>query len=158
MPAVRVRPLSGPLLVLAGALALLVLSLMTWYEVRLGTLPGGERFAAQLAREAGFATSANGWEPYGLLSDALLLTVVVGGAALALTGLATGAALVAPALAALAVGAVGVVLVGLRLLDGPQPGELVSTRAPAWLALLATLAMLAGAALWWDRAQHAGDR
>lgn len=158
MPAVRVRPLSGPLLVLAGALALLVLSLMTWYEVRLGRLPGGERFAAQLAREAGFATSANGWEPYGLLSDALLLTVIVGGAALALTGLATGAALVAPALAALAVGAVGVVLVGLRLLDGPQPGELVSTRAPAWLALLATLAMLAGAALWWDRAQHAGDR
>ncbi|MCD6726237.1 MAG: hypothetical protein LT070_03260 [Solirubrobacteraceae bacterium] len=154
----RVRPLSGPLLVLAGALALLVLSLMTWYEVRLGRLPGGERFAAQLAREAGFATSANGWEPYGLLSDALLLTVIVGGAALALTGLATGAALVAPALAALAVGAVGVVLVGLRLLDGPQPGELVSTRAPAWLALLATLAMLAGAALWWDRAQHAGDR
>ncbi len=158
MPAVRVRPLSGPLLVLAGALALLVLSLMTWYEVRLGRLPGGERFAAQLAREAGFATSANGWEPYGLLSDALLLTVVVGGAALALTGLATGAALVAPALAALVVGAVGVVLVGLRLLDGPQPGELVSTRAPAWLALPATLAMLAGAALWWDRAQHTGDR
>lgn len=158
MPAVRVRPLSGPLLVLAGALALLVLSLMTWYEVRLARLPGGERFATQLAREAGFATSANGWEPYGLLSDALLLAVVGGGTALALAALATGAALVAPALAALAVGAVGVVLVALRLLDGPQPGELVSTRAPAWLALLATLVMLAGAALWWDRAQHADDR
>lgn len=150
----RERLQTGPLIVLAAAAGLLVLSLMTWYEVDLSKIEGGRAVLERYVQQAGFATTANAWEPWGLPSDLVLVAVIVAGVllgGLALLGVLHG---LAPAAGAIVAGALGTAIVLLHVVSGPQPSEIVSVQAAAWLGLLCCVAMLGGAFLWWDRVAH----
>lgn len=150
----RERLQTGPLIVLAAAAGLLVLSLMTWYEVDLSKIEGGRAVLERYVKQAGFATSANAWEPWGLPADLVLLAVIGAGivlAGLTLLGVLRG---LAPAAGAIVASAIGTALVLLHVVSGPEPSEIVSVRPAAWLGLLCCAAMLAGGFVWWDRAAH----
>lgn len=151
----RERLQTGPLIVLAGAAGLLVVSLLTWYRVDLDEIEGGHAVIARFARENGFATGANAWEPWGPAADLLLALVI--GAGLVLAGGALAGALrgLVPALGAIVAAALGTGLVLLQAVGGPEPQEIVDVRPAAWLGLLCCVAMLGGAFLWWDRVAHA---
>jgi len=151
---VRERLKPGPLIVLAGASGLLVVSLMTWYRIDLGKIAGGGAVISRYARENDYATGANAWEPWGFLPDLLLLLVIAAGLALPLATFADRLAGLRPALGAIVTGALGTALVLLHIISGPSPQDIVDVQAPAWLGLLCCLAMLGGAFLWWDRVAH----
>ncbi len=78
----RNQRLFGPSLAILGAVALFVISLMTWYEVDLSKISVGAKFAAQYAKQADLAISANAWEPWGYGSDIVMLAVILGSIAL----------------------------------------------------------------------------
>jgi hypothetical protein len=151
---VRDHPLLGPLLVLAGGVALLVTSLMTWYAIDLAQIPVGERFAQLYARQNDLALTANAWEPRGAGADLLLLALIAAVITLAVVGIVTRGADVRAALGALAAGALATVLSVLWLLSKPRPADIIELRPGAWLGLLSSLLVLGGAFLWWDRVQH----
>ncbi len=154
----RDHPLLGPLLVLAGGIALLVSSLLTWYAIDLGQIPVGARVAEANARQNDQALSANAWEPRGLLSDLLLLALIAAAVTLAVVGILSRGSDVRAALGALATGAVATILCVLWLLSKPRPADIIELRSGAWLGVLSSLLVLGGAFLWWDRAQHPAAR
>lgn len=152
--AVRAHPLTGPLIVLGGALMLLLVSLMTWYRVDLGAISGGARFAARYAAQNDIATSANAWDPWGTLSGVLLFAAIAAAVALAIAGIATGARSLGAAAGCMAAGAVATVLVGLHVISGPEPRAVVEVTGWAWVGLACALIVLVGGFVWWDRVQH----
>ena len=150
----RNQRLLGPLLAIVGAVALFVISLMTWYQVDLSKISVGAKFAAQYAKQADLATSANAWEPWGYVSDIVMLVVILGSIALGIALIGGGARAVGLAGALLALGVIGTLLVLLHILSGPQPSEIVDVQPIAWLGALSTLLILAGGYLSFDYAQH----
>ena len=146
----RNQRLFGPLLAIVGAVALFVISLMTWYQVDLAKISVGAKFAAQYAKQADLATSANAWEPWGYGSDIVMLAVILGSIALGIVLIGGGARAVGLAGALLALGVIGTLLVLLHILSGPQPTEIVDVQPIAWLGALATLLILAGGYLSFD--------
>jgi hypothetical protein len=151
---VRERLKPGPLIVLAGAAGLLVVSLMTWYRIDLGKIAGGGAVITRYATDNDFATGANAWEPWGLLPDLVLLLVIGAGLLLPLAAISGRLTGLRPALGAIVTGALGTALVLLHIISGPEPHDIVSVQFPAWLGLLCCLAMLGGGFLWWDRVAH----
>ncbi len=154
----RNHRLFGPLLAIAGAVALFVISLMTWYQVDLSKISVGAKFAAQYAKQADLATSANAWEPWGYGSDIVMLAVILGSIALGIVLIGGGARAVGLAGALLALGVVGTLLVLLHILSGPQPSEIVDVQPIAWLGALSALVILAGGYLSFDYAQHSAPQ
>ena len=150
----RNQRLFGPLLSIVGAVALFVISLMTWYQVDLSKISVGAKFAAQYAKQADLATSANAWEPWGYGSDIVMLAVILGSIALGIALIGGGSRAVGLAGALLALGVIGTLLVLLHILSGPQPSEIVDVQPIAWLGALSTLLILAGGYLSFDYAQH----
>lgn len=144
----------GPLLAIVGAVALFVISLMTWYQVDLSKISVGAKFAAQYAKQADLATSANAWEPWGYGSDIVMLAVILGSIAVGVALIGGGARAVGLAGALLVLGVIGTLLVLLHILSGPQPSEIVDVQPIAWLGALATLLILAGGYLSFDYAQN----
>ena len=154
----RNHRLFGPLLAIVGAVALFVISLMTWYQVDLSKISVGAKFAAQYAKQADLATSANAWEPWGYGSDIVMLAVILGSIALGIVLIGGGARAVGLAGALLALGVVGTLLVLLHILSGPQPSEIVDVQPIAWLGALSALVILAGGYLSFDYAQHSAPQ
>ena len=150
----RNQRLFGPSLAILGAVALFVISLMTWYEVDLSKISVGAKFAAQYAKQADLATSANAWEPWGFGSDVLMLAVIVGAIGLGVLLIAGSSRAFAPAGALLALGVIGTLLVLLHILSGPQPSDLVDIQPIAWLGALSAILILVGGYLSFDYAQH----
>ena len=150
----RNQRLFGPLLAIVGAVALFVISLMTWYEVDLSKISVGAKFAAQYAKQADLAISANAWEPWGYGSDIVMLAVILGSIALGIALIGGGARAIGLAGALLALGVIGTLLVLLHILSGPQPSDLVDIQPIAWLGALSALLILAGGYLSFDYAQH----
>ena len=154
----RNQRLFGPSLAILGAVALFVISLMTWYQVDLSKISVGAKFAAQYAKQADLATSANAWEPWGFGSDVLMLAVIVGAIGLGVLLIAGSSRAFAPAGALLALGVIGTLLVLLHILSGPQPSDLVDIQPIAWLGALSALLILAGGYLSFDYAQHSAPQ
>ena len=150
----RNHRLSGPLLAIVGAAAFFVISLMTWYQVDLSKISVGAKFAAQYAKQADLATSANAWEPWGFGSDVLMLAVIVGAIGLGVLLIAGSSRAVVLAGALLALGVIGTLLVLLHILSGPQPSDLVDVQPIAWLGALSAILILVGGYLSFDYAQH----
>ena len=149
----RLKP--GPLIVLAGAAGLLVVSLMTWYRIDLGKIAGGGAVITRYARENDYATGANAWEPWGPLPDLVLLLVIGAGLLLPLAAMSGRLTGLRAALGAIVTGALGTSLVLLHVvISGPEPQDIVDAQPAAWLGLLCCLAMLGGGFLWWDRVAH----
>jgi len=155
---VRNQRLFGPPLAILGAVALFVISLMTWYEVDLSKISVGAKFAAQYAKQADLATSANAWEPWGFGSDILMLAVILGAIGLGVLLIAGSSRAVVLAGALLALGVIGTLLVLLHILSGPQPSDLVDIQPIAWLGALSALLILAGGYLSFDYAQHSAPQ
>jgi len=155
---VRNQRLFGPPLAILGAVALFVISLMTWYEVDLSKISVGAKFAAQYAKQADLATSANAWEPWGFGSDILMLAVILGAIGLGVLLIAGSSRAVVLAGALLALGVIGTLLVLLHILSGPQPSDLVDVQPIAWLGALSALLILAGGYLSFDYAQHSAPQ
>ena len=154
----RNQRLFGPSLAIVGAVALFVISLMTWYQVDLSKISVGAKFAAQYAKQADLATSANAWEPWGFGSDILMLAVIVGAIGLGVLLIAGSSRAVVLAGALLALGVIGTLLVLLHILSGPQPSDLVDVQPIAWLGALSALLILAGGYLSFDYAQHSAPQ
>ena len=154
----RNQRLFGPLLAIVGAVALFVISLMTWYEVDLSKISVGAKFAAQYAKQADLAISANAWEPWGYGSDIVMLVVILGSIALGIALIGGGARAVGLAGALLALGVIGTLLVLLHILSGPQPSDLVDVQPIAWLGALSAILILAGGYLSFDYAQHSAPQ
>ena len=150
----RNQRLFGPSLAIVGAVALFVISLMTWYEVDLSKISVGAKFAAQYAKQADLAISANAWEPWGYGSDIVMLAVILGSIALGIALIGGGARAIGLAGALLALGVIGTLLVLLHILSGPQPSDLVDIQPIAWLGALAAILILVGGYLSFDYAQH----
>ena len=150
----RNQRLFGPPLAILGAVALFVISLMTWYEVDLSKISVGAKFAAQYAKQADLATSANAWEPWGFGSDVLMLAVIVGAIGLGVLLIAGSSRAVVLAGALLALGVIGTLLVLLHILSGPQPSDIVDVQPIAWLGALSAILILVGGYLSFDYAQH----
>jgi hypothetical protein len=146
--------LFGPLLAIVGGVAFFVISLMTWYQVDLSKISVGAKFAAQYAKQADLATSANAWEPWGFGSDILMLAVIVGAIGLGVLLIAGSSRAVVLAGALLALGVIGTLLVLLHILSGPQPSDLVDVQPIAWLGALSAILILVGGYLSFDYAQH----
>lgn len=132
----------GSAIAAAGAVALFVVSLQTWYVIDVSRIPGGDRLIEQYAQKAGFALTANAWEPWGFLNDFILFAVIVGTLAAVVWVLLGGGRLAGTVL--LMIGIVGLLQQLIHLLSGPSPSELVEIRPVAWLGLLSTLAIAAG--------------
>ena len=154
----RNQRLFGPSLAILGAVALFVISLMTWYEVDLSKISVGAKFAAQYAKQADLAISANAWEPWGYGSDIVMLAVILGSIALGIALIGGGARAIGLAGALLALGVIGTLLVLLHILSGPQPSDLVDIQPIAWLGALSALLILAGGYLSFDYAQHSAPQ
>ncbi len=154
----RNQRLFGPSLAILGAVALFVISLMTWYEVDLSKISVGAKFAAQYAKQADLATSANAWEPWGYGSDIVMLAVILGSIALGIALIGGGARAIGLAGALLALGVIGTLLVLLHILSGPQPSDLVDVQPIAWLGALSAILILAGGYLSFDYAQHSAPQ
>ena len=154
----RNQRLFGPSLAILGAVALFVISLMTWYEVDLSKISVGAKFAAQYAKQADLATSANAWEPWGFGSDILMLAVIVGAIGLGVLLIAGSSRAVVLAGALLALGVIGTLLVLMHILSGPQPSDLVDVQPIAWLGALSAILILAGGYLSFDYAQHSAPQ
>jgi len=152
---VRERLKPGPLIVLAGAAGLLVVSLMTWYRIDLGRIAGGGPVITRYARENDYATGANAWEPFGLVPDLVLLLVIGAGLLLPLAAISGRLTGLRAALGAIVAGALGTALVLLHVvISGPEPQDIVDAQPAAWLGLLCCLTILGGGFLWWDRVAH----
>jgi len=152
---VRERLKPGPLIVLAGAAGLLVVSLMTWYRIDLGKIAGGGPVITRYARENDYATGANAWEPFGLVADLVLLLVIGAGLLLPLAAISGRLTGLRAALGAIVAGALGTALVLLHVvISGPEPQDIVDAQPAAWLGLLCCLTILGGGFLWWDRVAH----
>ena len=154
----RNQRLFGPPLAILGAVALFVISLMTWYQVDLSKISVGAKFAAQYAKQADLATSANAWEPWGFGSDILMLAVIVGAIGLGVLLIAGSSRAVVLAGALLALGVIGTLLVLMHILSGPQPSDLVDVQPIAWLGALSAILILAGGYLSFDYAQHSAPQ
>ncbi len=150
----RAHPLTGPLVVLGGALALLVVSFLTWYRVDLGAISGGAQFAARYAAQNGIATSANAWDPWSTLAGLVLFASVATAIGLAITGVATRARSMGAAAASMGAGAVASILIALHIVSGPQPRHVVEVTGWAWVGLLCAIVVLVGGFVWWDHTQH----
>ena len=150
----RNHRLLGPLLAIVGAAAFFVISLMTWYQVDLAKISVGAKFAAQYAKQADLATSANAWEPWGFGSDILMLVVIVGAIGLGVLLITGSSRAFALAGALLALGVIGTLLVLLHILSGPQPSDLVDVQPIAWLGALSTILIIVGGYLSFDYVQH----
>ena len=131
---------------------------MTWYQVDLSKISVGAKFAAQYAKQADLATSANAWEPWGFGSDILMLAVIVGAIGLGVLLIAGSSRAVVLAGALLALGVIGTLLVLMHILSGPQPSDLVDVQPIAWLGALSALLILAGGYLSFDYAQHSAPQ
>ena len=136
------RGVIGSVLAVAGAVALFVLSLRTWYVIDVSKIPGGDALIEQYARQAGFALSANAWEPWGFLSDLIMFLVIAGSLAGVAWVLLGGGRLAGTVV--LFIGIVGLLQQLVHLLSGPSPSEIVDVRPIAWLGLLSTLAIALG--------------
>ncbi|HVP01765.1 MAG TPA: hypothetical protein VMT10_04275 [Solirubrobacteraceae bacterium] len=150
----RSHPLTGPLLVLAGALGLLLVSFLTWYSVDLGAISGGARFAARYAAENGIATNANAWTPWSTFAGIVLFGAIAAAAGLAIGGVATGARSMGAAAGAMGAGALASALIVLHIAARPQPHAVVTVTGWAWVGLLCAVLVLVGGFVWWDHTQH----
>ena len=152
----RDRQAPGPALALIGAIVLLVTSFLPWYRFDAGSVSGTiAKSVARVASQEGFATSASFWKAWGLLPALVLIGCVAGIASLAAARFAGSRSRGAPA-AALLLGLVATALVVLCAIGHPGPKQLVTTATAAWVALAASAAIVAGAALWFDEVQHPG--
>ncbi len=151
---VRAHPLTGPLVVLGGALSLLLVSFLTWYRVDLTAITGGAQFAARYAAQNGIATSADAWEPWSTLAGVALFAAMATAIGLAITGVATGARSMGAAAASMAAGALASVLIVLHVISAPQPHAVVQVTGWAWVGLLCAIVVLVGGFVWWDHIQH----
>lgn len=136
------RGVLGSAIAAAGAIALFVVSLQTWYVIDLSKISGGDALVEQYAREAGFALSANAWEPRGYFSD-LIMFLVIAGTLMAVAWVLAGGGRLAGT-AVLVIGIVGVLQQLVHLLSTPSPAEIVEVRPIAWLGLLCALAIAGG--------------
>ena len=136
------RGIIGGVLAAAGAIALFVVSLQTWYVIDVSKIPGGDALVEQYARQAGFALSANAWEPWGFLSD-LLMFVVIAGTLAGVGWVFLGGGRLAGTVVLL-IGIAGLLQQLVHLLGGPSPSEIVDIRSIAWLGLACTLAIAFG--------------
>ena len=133
---------SGDVLAGLGGLGLLVVMFFPWYEFQPGTYPGS-RFVPD------DNTVQSAWEAFGFLLVPLVLTALLGIAVFAVTAVErTSAYPVAAQVFAAAIGSLTTILVGLRLINPPGPNYAASLRWGAWVGLLCTLAVAAGA--WWS--------
>ena len=123
-------------------MALFIVSLQTWYVIDVSKIPGGDRLIEQYAEKAGFALTANAWEPWGFLNDFILFAVIVGTLAAVVWVLLGGGRLAGTVV--LMIGIAGLLQQLMHLLSGPAPSELVEIRPVAWLGLLSTLAIALG--------------
>jgi hypothetical protein len=139
---------SGELLAAAGALALVVLLSLRWFEPRVPV-----RVVESAGRLLGGEPSTTGWAALGVPVVALLVAVVLAALALAATtaaggmlARAVGAAVIAASLATLAlpVLALRVALLQPGLGLG-LPNDLVEARPVAYLGVAACAAIAAGA-------------
>lgn len=136
------RGLLGSAIAAIGAIALFIVSLQTWYVIDVSKIPGGEGLVEQYAREAGFALSANAWEPRGYLSD-LIMFIVIAGTLVAVGWVLAGGGRLAGT-TVLVIGLVGVLQQLVYLLSTPAPAQIVEVRPIAWLGLLCALAIAGG--------------
>ena len=136
------RGLLGSAIAAIGAVALFIVSLQTWYVIDVSKIPGGANLVEQYAREAGFALSANAWEPRGFLSDLIMFGVIAGTLVAVGWVLAGGGRLAGTTV--LMIGVVAVLQQLVHLLSTPSPAEIVDVRPIAWLGLLCALAIAAG--------------
>jgi hypothetical protein len=139
---VNSRGILGSAIAAGGAIALFVVSLQTWYVIDLSKIPGGDGLVEQYAREAGFALSANAWEPRGFLSDLVMFAVIAGTLVAVGWVLAGGGRLAGTTV--LLIGTVAVLQQLVHLLSTPAPAEIVEVRPIAWLGLICALAIAAG--------------
>ncbi|CAB4871281.1 unannotated protein [freshwater metagenome] len=146
----RIPFVLGPLLVLLGGIGTFVISLRTWYAVDLTKIPGGGALSAQVARSQGYATTANGWEPWGTFSDLLLFLVIAIAVFTGVAGLTNRRDNARLAFAAAVAGLLGIVLNGLHLISEPEPSELVTVRPVAWLSVVFCGLVLLGGGRWFD--------
>jgi len=151
---VRNNHLFGPLAAIVGAAAFFVISLMTWYQVDLSKVSVGAKFAAQYAKQADLATSANAWAPWGIVSGFVMFAVITGAIGLSVMLLTRGTRSVPLAAGLLAVGTVGTLLVLLHIVSGPSPTEIVDLQPIAWVGALSTILIMVGGYLSFDYAQH----
>lgn len=140
--AVNSRGVLGSAIAAVGAVALFIVSLQTWYVIDVSKIPGGDALVEQYAREAGFALSANAWEPRGYLSDLIMFLVIAGTLVAVGWVLAGGGRLAGTTV--LLIGIVGVLQQLVYLLSTPSPAEIVEVRPIAWLGLLCSLAIAGG--------------
>ena len=150
----RNNPLPGPAIAIVSSIAFFVISLMTWYTIDLSKISVGAKFATQYAKQADFATSANAWEPWGIVSDFLMFAVIVGGIVLSVMLIAGGVKAVPQAAGLLGLGVVGTMLVLLHILSGPQPSEIVNVEPISWLGALSAIGIVLGGYLSFDYSQH----
>lgn len=136
------RGVLGSAIAAVGAVALFIVSLQTWYVIDLSKVSGGDALVEQYAREAGFALSANAWEPRGYLSDLIMFLVIAGTLAAVGWVLAGGGRLAGTTV--LLIGIVGILQQLVYLLSTPSPAAIVEVRPIAWLGLLCALAIAGG--------------
>ncbi len=148
-------PVLGMAIALIGAGALLASLSMPWYAIELPSgLRGLFESAAQQfgAGELARGLEANAWEAFEIADIALAAAAGVTFIVIAATMLSR----IAPAAATRVLQAVGGFVIGLtifRMIDQPDPAQLLGVETGAWVALAAGAAIVLGSGLTATRAR-----
>lgn len=148
-------PIGGLALALLGAGALLISLSMPWYAFE---IPGGLRGLFEGAieqfglREAARGLEATGWEAFEVADVAL---AAAAGATFMLVAAALMGRLRAPDATRLLQGIGGFVIgvTAFRMIDQPDPSELLKLQAGAWVALMSGATIVLGSGLTATRAR-----
>lgn len=119
-----------------GALLLVSLFLFDWY--------GAD---ADLGNGFSFSVGANGWETHSILRWFMLLTIAAGSGLWVLTAIErTDAIPLSAAVIAVVVAGITTFCLAWRvLINEPGPNELIEVKFGAWIGLLSSAAVVAGA-------------